>query len=289
MSIAINAGRTLVSVVVPIYNAADTIEEALQSLLRQTYTNLEILVVDDGSDDRSVAVADGLREARVRIARQAHQGLVAALRTGFAQARGAYIARLDADDVTHERRIAAQVEYLEQHGDVGLLGSHARFEHSDGRGWVFEPPAADRALRRYLLWDNPFVHSSVMFRRTAYDAAGGYTQGANEDYRLWIRMARGWKLAVLPEVLVTHRIRTTSVSHGMRRSESLQARLAAQWEAAHTLGPWRHAIPALGVTGGAYLLALTGGRLDQGVRTLVAAASRRMRRLRPAGPRERSR
>ncbi len=279
--------QPLVSVVMPVYDAAETIEEAVRSLLAQTYERLEILVVDDGSVDASMTIVAGIEDSRIKVLRQGHQGLVNALNNGCAQAQGGYIARLDADDVAHEGRIGAQVAYLEEHPGVGLLGTWARFRGEDGLEWNFEPPVSDPALRRYLLWDSPYVHSSVMFRRKAFQDTGGYPKGANEDYRLWIRMAKSWELAVLPQVLVTHRVRRTSLSHGMHRPAAMLARLNAQWEAARMLGPWHQAVLALGVTGGAYLLALVGGRLETTVRRLVRGISARFRGFRDVSSRDR--
>jgi glycosyltransferase involved in cell wall biosynthesis len=274
----------LVSVVVPVFNAADTIAAALQSLLRQANANMEILVVDDGSDDGSAVIAAALRDDRIVVIRRDRGGLVGALRAGCERARGSYVARLDADDVAAPDRIAAQVAYLEVYPHVGLLGTHARIVWPDGREQIFQPPPVDEALRRYLLWDNPFVHSSVMFRRAVYDRTGGYTPGPNEDYRLWIQMARHASLAVLPRVLVTHRIRDTSYSRSMRRSAALRARLAAQWQAATTLGPWHRALPALAVTGASLTLATAGYDLRG---RFAGSAVARWRGLRGTGERRR--
>ncbi len=273
----------LVSIVMPTYNAIDTIEEALRSLLCQTYPNLEILVVDDGSHDRSMDAAEGLHDARVKILRREHQGLVATLRSGCDRANGGCIARLDADDVAHHERIAVQVEYLQHHPDVGLLGSYAKIESSDGREWLFRPPTAEPALRHYLLWDNPFVHSSVMFRHVAYDQAGGYPEGPNEDYRLWIRIARSWKLAVLPQVLVTHRIHAASYTRVMSRAAALHGRLVGEWEAAKLLRAWPQSIPALTTTAGLLLLNRVGGRLEQTARALAGSLPAKLRGYRTRG------
>lgn len=273
--------QSLVSVVMPVYNAADSVEEAVRSLLLQTYRRLEIIVVDDGSVDRSAAVVTKLADTRVKILRRDHHGLVAALNHGCASAEGYYVARLDADDVACPTRIAAQVEYLDRHPAVGLLGTWVRFEGEGERAWRFAPPVSDRALRRYLLWDNPFVHSSVMFRRDVYRHAGGYVEGPNEDYRLWITMARNCTMAVLPDVLVTHRIRRASHSRSAARDAVLRHRLKAQWDAARLLGPWPLAIPPLAITTAGYLLARLAGRRAQPVREPSLGRAARFRGIRP--------
>lgn len=261
----------------PVYNAAGTVAQAINSLLRQTHGDFEIVVVDDGSTDESPAIVGGTKDPRLRLFRNDHRGLVGALCFGCAQARGKYIARLDADDAAQEQRIAAQVMHLEGHQEIGVLGTWATVETDDGTMQIFDPPTTDSALRRYLLWDNPFIHSSVMFRSAAYKDAGGYTEGPNEDYRLWIGMARFCKLAVLPETMVTHRVRDDSLSREMPRRRALQARLRCQWEAATTLGPWRAALPALAIGAGAYMMALAGGGLDPAIRKLVRRKASRLR------------
>jgi len=278
----------LVSIVMPVYNAARTIGDALRSLLVQTFERLEILVVDDGSVDASMDVVAAMADPRVKVLRQAHQGIVKALNTGCERSHGEFIARLDADDVAEERRVAIQVACLDAQPAVGLVGAWARIQGELGGERTFAPPISDQALRRYLLWDNPFVHSTVMFRRTAFQDAGGYPIGANEDYRLWIRIAQRWKLAVLPEVLVTHRVRSESLSRAMHRPEALRARLHAQQEAARALGPWHLALPALATTAGAYLLAHLGGGPENRARWRVRGLSGRVRGMRDASPEERS-
>ncbi len=270
----------LVSVVVPVFNAEETVGMAIQSLVRQTYSYLEIVIVDDGSTDASAAAISKIKDARIRVLQQGHQGLVRALRLGCAEARGEYLARLDADDVAHTRRMGTQIEYLEKHPEVGLLGTWARIERQDGAVQIFAPPADDPMLRRYLLRDNPFVHSSVMVRRAALEEAGGYSAGANEDYRLWIRIARSWKLGVLTEALVAHRIRSASLSRHTGRRATLRARLRCQWEAARLLGPWYAALPALAATMAAYALTFTGGGVETRLHRFAGATAARSRGFR---------
>jgi glycosyltransferase involved in cell wall biosynthesis len=280
-----------VSVVMPVHNAEETVEEAVRSLLQQTYADLEILVVDDGSTDRSCAVIETLRDPRIRLVRQQHGGICLARNRGCAEAKGVYLAVLDSDDIAQEHRIAAQVEYLDRHADVGLVGTHARFIDDDGQEWFFMPPVDSRALRRYLLWDNPFVHSSVMFRRQVLGASGGYTPGivANEDYRLWIQVARSWELGMIPEVLVTYRVRRASASRAANRRRALRGRLAAQWEAARLLGPWYLAFPALAATSLAYALSRANGLPDRGFETDGRSVGEALRGFRRRNPVDRSR
>lgn len=275
----------LVSVVMPVFNGGRTLREALRSILDQTYQPLEVVVVDDGSEDDTAAVAAGMNDDRVMLFRQERRGLVSALNRGCAAASGELIARLDADDLAHQGRLAIQVAYLEEHPTVGLVGTWALLRDEGGGTRVFAPPTDDAALRRYLLWDNPFIHSSVMFRREAFRQAGGYPPGANEDYRLWVRIARLWEVAVVPEVLVTHRVHSTSLSRAMPRATALRSRLAGQWEAARLLGPWWQAAPALMVTNLAYLMTGLGVGLEGAVGRFLSRIGGRWRGIRSDVPR----
>ncbi len=202
-----------VSIVMPVRNAAQTLDECLTSISRQSFSDYELLVVDDGSTDASLAClqAWAKSDARIRIIRQAASGIVSALNRGLAESRAPLIARMDADDHMHEDRLRLQVQYLERHPAVGLVASRVR---------LFPARALQAGYREYLRWQNaclsvqdiaqnifvesPFVHPSVMFRRQVVMAVGGYRNGAfPEDYDLWLRLAQaGVAMAKVPQVLL---------------------------------------------------------------------------------------
>ncbi len=261
-----------VSAIIPVYNARHTLGGAVASLLRQTYANIEVIVIDDGSTDESASVAEKVGDLRVRVIRRPHEGVVATRNAGCRLAQGKYIACLDADDLAHKQRIEKQVHYLEEHSRVGLLGTWATIEEEREPIWTFRPPVDDSQLRRYLLWDNPFIQSSVMLPRSAFLAAGGYQEGPIEDYRLWVRIAQRWNIAILPEPLVTYRVRPETLSHRGTRTTHLWQRLAVQWEAAQSLGPWHAALPALVVTSCGWVASVIGGRVEKRLRALVRAS-----------------
>jgi hypothetical protein len=201
----------LVSVVVPVYNALPYLDEAIESLVGQTYRNVEIVAVDDGSDDGSASALARWRESdvRVRILTQARGGFVVALKNGADDSRGTYIARLDADDVAFPDRIERQVAYLEANPEVALLGGAAVFVDEDGTSFanVGYPEGHDElvvALERSC----PFVHSAVMMRTTAFRAVGGYRTlfPRSEDYDLWLRLSERFGVANLGDPLVKYRI-----------------------------------------------------------------------------------
>jgi GT2 family glycosyltransferase len=220
----------------PAHNAGRWLTEAVESVLSQTFSDFELIVVDDGSTDATAEILAGFkrRDPRVKVLRQARKGLAAALNRGLAAARAPLLARLDADDVAHPSRLGRQYETLEARPGVGLLGSWAQEIDADGRPLrQRRPETHPEVLDRLLTRSNPFVHSSVMARTELLRRLGGYrcVFEAAEDYDLWLRVAEHAKVANLPEALVKYRVHGASVSqlNGLRQGFSARlARRAAQ-------------------------------------------------------------
>lgn len=199
----------LVSVLLPVYNAASSVQEAIESILRQTYRNFELIIIDDGSTDESGRVIQAISDPRIRVIHQPNQGLSAALNRAIEMAQGVYLARQDADDLSLPRRLDRQVDFLEAHPEVGMVGTWAEVRTDTPRSDnVYTPPTDNRLLKFELLFDNPFVHSSVMLRKHVLVCVGAYTQEASvraEDYDLWSRIMREFDVSNLPEVLHVYR------------------------------------------------------------------------------------
>ena len=187
-----------VSVVMGVRDGAPWVGEAVRSVLVQTLGDLELIVVDDGSTDATPDVLAAIEDPRLRVERQAPEGLTRALNRALALARADLVARLDADDVGLPQRLARQHAFLAAHAAMGLLGTAAREVDAAGREVrVLRPPEDDAALRRLLIRRNPFVHSSVMVRRALLERVGGYDArlAVAQDYDLWMRMAAVTRLA----------------------------------------------------------------------------------------------
>ena len=219
-----------VSVVLPVRDGEAHVGQAVDSILSQTLADLELVVVDDGSEDRTPDVlAERAGDRRLRILpSEGRRGLVAALNHGVAAAAAPLIARMDADDVAHPDRLARQVEHLARHPDVGLVGTSYRQVHPDGRqGSLVRLQGTDAELRYRLAFRNPFAHPTVVFRRAWFDAAGGYAEAAvpAEDYDLFARFAAHGRLAVLPDVLLSYRLSADGVT--ATRPEGQRERAAA--------------------------------------------------------------
>jgi glycosyltransferase involved in cell wall biosynthesis len=204
-----------VSVLLPVRDGARFLAEAVDSVLGQTLTDFELIVVDDGSTDGSAAILERVADPRVSVLREPPRGLVAALTTALAHARADYMARMDADDVSEPRRLERQLELLEMRPDVAMVATWVTVVDEEGRELRREVlPAEHEDLVRRLLLRNPFQHGSVVLRRTALEAAGGYRSdyGANEDYDLWRRVAHEGRLACVPEALYRYRLHADAVT-----------------------------------------------------------------------------
>lgn len=209
---------TLVSVIMPCYNAAPWLGAALASILAQTHTELELLAVDDGSTDSTpdILARAAKRDPRLRVLRmQANAGIVAALNAGLDQARGAYIARMDADDLALPQRFARQLAFLEDSG-VDLCGSwFTEFGHGIPR--TVRWPHGEAALRTAMLFQNSICHPTLLAKRRVF-ANLRYRQDylLAEDYDLYARAYRDFRLANVPEALLRYRRHAAQATQARR-------------------------------------------------------------------------
>ena len=202
----------LVTVLMSTHNDLSFLPEAVDSILAQTLTDFEFLIVDDGSTDGSGAYLAGLRDPRVRVLRNAaNEGLTRSLNRGLNEAAGRYVARMDADDVALPGRLARQVEFLEANPELGLLGT-ARVLIDEAGGEVAGGPAVCGSLRvRWkMLLGNAFAHPTVMLRRSALERHGlRYDESFRtaQDYELWTRLLCHTGGDNLDEPLLRYRLR----------------------------------------------------------------------------------
>ena len=212
---SVDSDRPLVTVLVPAYNAASTVETAVRSALDQTYREVEVLVVDDGSTDATADVVRAIDDPRLRLIRQANRGVAAARNQAIWEARGTFLAPLDADDVWYPGKLAAQVERMEA-GGPGMGMVYSWWVRIDGEGQIRGssfPCRAEGAVALGLLYANFIGNASVpLYRRDAVVAVGGYdaslrARGAQgcEDWDLSLRVAARHATGVAPGHLVGYR------------------------------------------------------------------------------------
>ena len=199
-----------VSIIIPVHNREIYISDAVNSTLSQTFRDLELIIIDDGSTDRTPEILDSFRDRRIRVLRNdANAGIPVARNQGLSEANGKYIAWLDSDDMMAPARISIQVEYLDNHAQLALLGTCAGKCDAGGRGLrgIRVPPLNNDDIRAWLLFRSAFQHSSLMGRSEVLQACP-YREDLPvcEDLDLFIRIAESHKLENLPRVLVTRRI-----------------------------------------------------------------------------------
>ena len=202
----------LVTVLIPMKNGTLYIKSCLNSLKRQTYENLEILIVNDHSTDDSTNIIRSSRDKRIILLHSPSQGIVPALNYGLSKSKGKYIARLDTDDLALPSRIEEQVNYLETHPHVGVIGSWVRgFGSQKG---IFRYPASSKNIKCELLFSSPFAHPSVLLRKSVltknkvrYDSSYPHV----EDYAFWFKLQKYTDFYNLPKVLTLHRFHHAQV------------------------------------------------------------------------------
>ncbi len=206
-----------VTVLMSVYNAEDFLHEAIDSILSQTFTDFEFLIIDDGSKDKSLSIIKSYKDERIRLISRENRGLVASLNQGIKLAKGEFIARQDADDISIPERLEKEVAYLDAHPKVGLVGSN--YAHIDRKGNrtgtvtnVFTRP---HDLKLTLITCNQYGHGSVMMRKDVLKKVGDYDKsvGHVEDYDLWVRISRVADVANIEEPLYLWRKTEESISH----------------------------------------------------------------------------
>jgi len=203
--------RLQVTVLMPVYNGAAFVREAVDSILAQTLQDFEFLALDDGSTDETLSILDAAasRDERLRVIRGEHRGVIATLNCGLDLARGAYIARMDADDVSHPHRLEKQVDFMDRHPEVGTVGSWVR-TIGVSPGWTRQFPTQPEVLRAWLLFAPPIAHPSAMLRKQTLDQNGLRYDPAYlhaEDYAFWIAIAQHSLLGTVPVPLLNYRLR----------------------------------------------------------------------------------
>jgi len=201
-----------VSVVMSVYNGLPYLEEAVGSVLHQTFEDFEFIIINDGSTDGSGAVLErmGGQDSRIRLFHQENQGLAAALNRGIDAARGPYIARMDDDDISFPKRLERQVQFLDAHPEVGVLGTQISSIDAEGNAhpsyWALPTTPGLTAWR--TLFRCSLCHPAVMMRREVVTQVGGYDASlqAGQDTELWSRLVLRTRLQSLPEVLLQRRM-----------------------------------------------------------------------------------
>ena len=205
-----------ISVLMSVYNGEEFLKESIESILNQTFADFEFIFIDDGSTDASEEIVHSFSDPRLVVVQQENIGLTKSLNKGLGLARGAYIARQDADDISVSNRFEKQVAYLDAHPEVAVVGGSV--VRVDDKGNALRRLAFSRTHKKIkkCLYQgkNPLVHTTVMFRRQEIRSIGGYDESfsVNQDYELWLRASEHFHLANLGDVLCHCRFHLGSIS-----------------------------------------------------------------------------
>ncbi len=213
--------RPTISVIMSVRNEQRFIDEAIQSILDQTYNNFEFIIIDDASTDTTLSIVDRYQSVDKRIVvlrnKECQGALSKCLNKGIRQAKGCYIARMDGDDIAHRQRFEKQICAMEKDSSCALIGSWCHEIDEKGvfiRSLCF--PTEHRDLQKALIKYNPFIHPSIMIRTDALKKIGLYNErwitGA-EDYELYFRIVRHYSIMNLGEYLIAKRIRRQSITY----------------------------------------------------------------------------
>ena len=214
-----------VAVLMCAHNAESFIREAIESILNQTYSDFEFIIVENGSNDRTWDIIKSYDDSRIKAFKTNLAQLVFNLNYGLLQTKAEFVARMDADDISCPERLERQITYLEAHPDITVLGTAFESFGDNIPTKVVTLPATDKVIRRRLPFVFSICHPTVFFRREVVLKHGGYASGRFcQDFDLWLRLLRNEniKFANLPEVLLKYRIHPNQIK-GSRESYATSA------------------------------------------------------------------
>ena len=218
-----NIRKPQISVLMAVHNSMQFLRDAIESILNQTFTDFEFIIIDDGSTDGSAGLLRkyAVRDSRIRLFFQDNQGLTKSLNRGLSLARGEYIARMDGDDISLPNRIKIQLKLMQEDKEVAALGGSPIYIDGKNRT-LFQrkmPLEHDEICQAHLTgWGGFIVHPSAMLNACMLKKVGGYDENFKyaQDYDLWCRLSRNWKLKNIAEPLIFYRYHNKSISNKTR-------------------------------------------------------------------------
>lgn len=212
----------IISVVMSVYNGEKYLKEAIDSILSQSYTDFEFLIVDDGSTDKSLEIISSYEDKRILLIKNViNLGLAKSLNSGIKHARGKYIARMDADDIALPSRLDKQFSFMEKNDNIDICGSWVQII-GQSKGIVWKYPVESDDIKIQLLFNSAFAHPTVFFRKNSFlDRGLLYDESIKsaQDYELWNRVAKCCEMKNIPEVLLHYRLHQDQVGKQYKSSQ----------------------------------------------------------------------
>ena len=199
------------SIVMCVYNGERFLSDAIESILNQTFRDFEFIIINDGSNDRSVDIVKSFKDKRIKLINQANHGFIFSLNKGVNLAQSDLIARMDHDDISLPTRLEKQMKLIGGNPKMGAVSTFfelINFESGRPLGTTLVFPPNNIDLKRYMYINNPMAHGCTIFRKAAWLEAGKYSSdyAPPEDYDLWRKIAKNWEIGMVPEVLFQYRI-----------------------------------------------------------------------------------
>lgn len=218
-----NSADKIVSVIMPVYNAALFLKEAIDSIISQTYSNFELLIINDGSTDDSEKIVLSYKDERIKYFKQTNKGVASTLNIGIEKARGNYLWRHDADDISLPDKLEKQIKFLESNPEISLCSCQVAFMTENGKiAWNYRQPknvffnghTFSEVKRADFNPYSPITHGTVLVRSNVIRHLGGYREAfiTGEDIDLWLRLIEKYKAVVLKDCLSLHRLSKTSAT-----------------------------------------------------------------------------
>lgn len=206
----------LVSVLLPVYNGEAYLKEAIESILNQTYKNFELLIINDGSTDRSVEIIESHKDSRIRLVHnEANLKLIPTLNRGLDLAHGEYVARMDCDDISLPERLTKQVAFMTEHPEVGICGTWSKTFGASTRSWRTCFPTNHNEIVAHLLFNTAISHPTAMFDMKKFRSLNlkyDFEAVHAEDYDLWVNAVDHFELGNVATVLFLYRVHAEQTS-----------------------------------------------------------------------------
>lgn len=216
-----------ISVIMPVYNTGSYLHDSISSILKQTFTDFEFIIINDGSTDNSEDIILSYKDNRIKyLKNKKNEGLISSLNLGIQMSKGEFTARMDGDDISLPTRFEKQKNWLDQNPDAAIAGSHVTFINAEGKKtgeWELdEQTKSSKEIRRTMVRENCLAHPSVMMRTEIIKRLRYATNQKNtEDYDLWLRiLAEGGVIGKVPEKLLLYRVHQSSITGSILRKSN---------------------------------------------------------------------
>lgn len=204
------------SVVMPVYNAEKFLKESIESILIQDFSDFEFIIINDGSTDNSLKIIQAFNDSRIKIISRENKGIVYSLNEAINLSKGEYVARMDADDISLSNRFSRQLQIFKNDSSLAVVGSWAIKinEFNEKVDFMSYPPIDKKELRKFFIKHNPFIHPSVMIKKSCLVDVGFYKKSFKhcEDYELWSRLLMKFNGINIPEYLLKYRVLDSSIT-----------------------------------------------------------------------------